>query len=104
MTLAFFLSHWFHFFYVPAGEPWYHGNVWGNAMVILVLAPLGWLWSKTKFWPLRPIKHGIQGLHEKLDAHHKRVEAHNEWMAKTHAAIHREITGKEPPPHPHFDI
>jgi hypothetical protein len=88
VILAFFLAHWFHFFYVPTGEPWYHGNVWGNAMVILVLAPLGWLWSKTKFWPIRPVTKGIEHLHAKLDAHHKelhaRLDAHEE-MHRAHA-------------------
>jgi hypothetical protein len=85
--LALFLTHWFHFFYFPSGEPWYHGNVWGNAMVILVLAPLGWLWSKTRFWPLNLI-------HAKLDqalAHHKHT---TQMIEEMHHFMH---TGEEHP-------
>jgi|ERR1700677_676288 len=104
MPSAFFLSHFIEFFYTGVGhEPWWHAAVWGNVFVIFVVAPLGWLWSKTKFWPIKPIKEGITALHEKLDDHHKRQDEHNEWMAKHIAALHREHIG-EPDPHPHFDV
>lgn len=52
------------------------GNVWGNAMVLLVLGPLGWVWAKTKFWPLRPIHSALHGLHRKADETHCKLEEH----------------------------
>lgn len=104
LMMAFFLTHFVEFFYTGIGhEPWYHAVSWGNVFVIAILAPLGWLWAKTKFWPLRPIKRGIQGLHTKLDDHHAHQNEHNEWVAKHIAALHRERIG-EPESHPHFDL
>ena len=100
---AIFLSHWFHFFYVPAGEPWYHGNVWGNVFVIAVVAPLGWVWSKTRFWPLRPVQHGLRHLHEKFDEHRAKQAEHNEWMARHVKALHEKHVGPVED-HPHFDL
>ena len=52
----------------------------------------------------RKIKAAWARLHGKIDAHNKRQHEHNEWMAQTQAALHREATGHEPPPHPHFDV
>lgn len=99
-----FLSHFIEFFYTGIGnEPWWHAAVWGNVFVGVVVIPLGWLWSKTKFWPLKPFKNGLTALHEKLDTHHKQKDEHNEWMANHIAALHRKHIG-EPDPHPHFDI
>jgi hypothetical protein len=74
MTAAVFFSHFFHYFYVPTSGPWYAGNVWGNVFVIAIVAPLGWLWAKSKFWPLIPIQKGIHGLHERHDEHKKALE------------------------------
>jgi hypothetical protein len=74
MLATFFLAHWFFFFFV--GKPWYLAAIWGNVFCILVLAPLGWIWSKTKFFPLRPLNESVRLLHKKVDqsiAHH---EAH----------------------------
>lgn len=104
MILAFFLTSWFHYFYVPTQGAWYTGNVWGNAMVLLVLGPLGWLWSRTKFWPLRPVKHALRSLHEKFDVHTQRQDEHNLWVADHLAAIHRKQGLGEPAPHPHFEL
>jgi hypothetical protein len=88
MMLAFFLTHWFQYNYLPHGEAWYRAADWPNAMIGLVLVPLGWLWSKTKFWPIRPVTKGIEHLHAKLDQHHKelhaRLDAHEE-MHRAHA-------------------
>src|ERR1700722_6427464 len=90
-----FFTHFFHYFYIPATGPWYAGSIWGNVFVIAVVAPLGWLWSKTKFWPIRPITHSLQHLHTKLDEHRtemaehrKRIDAHNEWTARLHAEMY----------------
>lgn len=105
-----FFTHFFNYFYIPSSGPWYEGNVWGNVFVVAVIAPLGWLWSKSKYWPLLPVKHGISALHDKFDAHTAKVDAHharqhdhNEWMAKTLANMHREQMGYEAEQHPHFE-
>jgi hypothetical protein len=103
VILAFILTNWFHYFYLPAQGPWYEGNVYGNVFVVPVVVALGWLWSRTRFWPLRPIAHAVHSLHTKLDAHTKRQDEHNEWVATHIAAIHRKHVG-EPAPHPHFDL
>lgn len=103
MTLAFFLTHWFRYNYAPNGQPFYLGADWPNAFILLVLAPAGWLWSHTKWWPLRPIRHALRTLHTKFDAHTKRQDAHNEWVAMHVAALHRKHIG-EPAPHPHFGM
>lgn len=72
---SFFLAHWISFFYAfPLGA------VWGNVFVIFVLVPLGWVWTRTKFWPLKPIEKGVSLLHKKVDksiAHH---ESHAEQL------------------------
>lgn len=70
---TFFLAHFLHFFYFPNGQPWYTGAVWSNVFVIAVLAPLGYMWSKTKYWPLNAI-------HSKLDSLFKRHDAHTEHL------------------------
>lgn len=76
------MIHFLRFMY--DGSPdWWTGNVYGNVFVVVILGPLGWLWSKTRFWPLRPIKHGIRSLHD----HFERVHAHNEWQARHTARI-----------------
>ena len=103
--IAAFLSHWFHYFYIPAGEPWYHGNVWGNLFVVAVIFPLGWLWSRTKFWPLRPLRHGIEGLHAKVDAFrkehqeahvalHRRMDQHDDSLEALHTKLNRLLESK----------
>ena len=96
------IHDWLKFFY-----DWPNGAIWGNVVVVSVLVPLGWVWSKTKFWPLRPIKHALHGLHTKLDAHgellkveHQRAEEHRIWQHQAHIAERR---GEPIPPHPRFD-
>jgi hypothetical protein len=71
---AFFASHFLQYNYAPPGHSFWEGAVWPNVVVITIVAPLGWLWSKTRFWPLRPIKHALHGLHLKMDAHHSSLE------------------------------
>jgi hypothetical protein len=99
---ALFFIHFFHYFYVPSSGPWYAGNIWGNVFVIAVVFPLGYLWSKLKWWPLKPMEHLAKGLHTKLDGHITRQREHNEWMAKHMAIQHEHITGEKAAPHPHF--
>lgn len=72
------LLHFWHYFYVPSQGAWYTGNVWGNVFVVAVLAPLGWLWARTKFWPLKPIERHMRNLHTKVDALHARHDQHHE--------------------------
>ena len=85
--IAFFLTHWFQYFYVPGHGPWYSGNVWGNVFVIAVIVPLGFAWSKTKFWPLRPVKHALE--HLQSHARHQ-----TQLVEEMHHLAH---TGKEHP-------
>lgn len=80
--LALFLTHFWHYMYAPHGEPWYRAAVWPNLVVVSVLAPLGWLWAKTRWWPLRPIHSALRGLHEKADETHRKLDEH--------AALHAE--------------
>jgi hypothetical protein len=61
---VFFLTHWLQFNYAPHGEVWYRAAVWPNVFVIAIVGPLGWVWARTRFWPLRPIRHALTGLHE----------------------------------------
>ena len=51
------MGHWFQYNFLPSNEPWYHGSIWPNVFVILVVAPLGWLWLRAK--------------HKALEAAHK---------------------------------
>ena len=97
---AFFLTHWFHFFY--DGKPWYSGQVWGNVFVIAIVAPLGYMWSKTKFWPLNSIRHGINHLHDTVGTLQRHQHEHNKWVALHIARMHEAQTGKPADPHPHF--
>jgi len=97
LTASFFLSHWFAFNYAPTGGAWWTGAVWPNVFVVLVAAPLGWLWSRTRYWPLKPIQHGIR----RLEAHHQRHDEHNEWAARELAAIRLHLTGEHAAQHPH---
>lgn len=53
---AFFIQHFLEYNYAPHSAPWYTGAIWPNVVVISVTATLGWLWSKTRYWPLRPLK------------------------------------------------
>jgi hypothetical protein len=80
---------------------WYHGAIWSNVLVIPVVAVLGIVWAKTRFWPLRPIQHGLRTLHTKLDAHRTEAREHEEWTVHAIHALHHD----EPlPDHPHFTI
>jgi hypothetical protein len=96
-----FFIHFFHFFYDPSGAPWYQGAVWSNVFVILVLAPLGYLWSKTKFWPLNLVHKKLDSLHVKHDAHAEQLrllhEKHDQ-LLKEVGRLHRRMD------HAPFDV
>jgi len=78
------LTHWFQFNYAPPGQPFYQGATWGNVFVILVVAPLGWLWSRTKFWPIRPVRRALDSLHAKVDEHRQATAALHEHITALH--------------------
>lgn len=80
---TFFLTHWLQYNYWPQGQPFYMGADWPNAFILLVLGPAGWVWSRTKFWPLRPLKH--------LLVEHRRT---HQLIEEIHHLAH---TGKEHP-------
>jgi len=84
------LLHFLQYFYAPAHGAWYTGNVWGNVFVVAVVAPLGWLWSRTKFWPLRPIRRGLDRLHARHDEHAgalSRIEGELASLHRKHDAL-----------------
>jgi hypothetical protein len=68
--------------YAPSGGPWWAGNVYGNVFVIPIVAVLGFIWSRSHWWPLRPIHSALRGLHEKADETHRKLDEH--------AALHAE--------------
>jgi hypothetical protein len=82
-----YFSQWLQYNYVPRGRPFYEGADWPNAFILLVLVPAGFLWSKTRFWPLNL-------LHAKLDqalAHHQHA------MLLLEEVHHRIHTGEDHP-------
>src|ERR1700756_2707770 len=88
---TFFLLHFWHVMYVPAHGPWYNGVVWGNVFVVPVAAALGYLWSKTKFWPLKPIHRSLERLHEKHDKqvnHLENLQASLDQLHVKHDLLH----------------
>ena len=54
--------HFVQYNYAPAGQPWYAGATWPNVFVGPTIIVVGWLWSRTRFWPLRPLNHAVAHL------------------------------------------
>lgn len=75
---------WFQTEYIPKSGPFYDGQTWGNVFVAPVAFALGWLWTKSKFWPLRPLEHGLAKTHEVLTTVHEHVTT----MHKKHDDLH----------------
>lgn len=74
-----YIVHWFQFNYVPgSGHPFYTGATWGNIFVTPLVIIFGWVWSKTKFWPLKPLEHAVKKAHEKLDSAHEKLDSLHE--------------------------
>lgn len=92
------MIHFLHYFYVPSTGPWYTGNVWGNVFVGPVVLAIGYAWSKTKFWPLRPAQHAL--------AHVKHLVVMTEELHHFHATgelhprVQARIDAGEPPTPP----
>lgn len=69
--------------------------------------PLGWLYRNTPgniaasiIWAGPPFVAGaVYGKRRAV-----KTDAHNLWMAQTQAAQHRQITGEDPPQHPHLTV
>jgi hypothetical protein len=72
------MTHFLRFFYDPATGPWYGGQVWGNIVAVSILVPAGFLWSRTKFWPLRPVRRGLAAVHAEVLAHRQEARRHHE--------------------------
>lgn len=77
-TIGHSLLVFLHYMYAPVGHPWWMGNVWGNFFIGFILVPLAWIWSKTKFFPLRPLQKAFEPLHTKLDSLHERHDKHEQ--------------------------
>ena len=96
LLAIFFLSHWFHFLFW--GSPWYTGAIWSNIFVVFVAAPLGYLWSKTKFWPLKYLERSHQELHDKIDELHRKhdiQQAHTEHLIQRIDDLHKKLDHRE---------
>ena len=81
------MLHFLRFFFDEAGAPWYRAAVWGNVVAVVPCGIIGFLWSKTRFWPLNL-------LHAKLDeavAHHRHTTM---LLEEVHHLMH---TGQEHP-------
>lgn len=94
LSIWHYIIHWFQFNYVPSNGPFYTGATWGNVFVVAIAAPIGWLWSKTKFWPLRPIEHGFKHLHDRHDLHDERLDAliqRLEALHEKHDSLHTRL-------------
>jgi hypothetical protein len=83
------------------GHPWYTGQVWGNIFVVFIAAPVGWvlgkLWSRSKYWPLKPLERAVEALHVKHDAHAKHLDELHAKIDALHAVV-TSVHGQEDPP------
>jgi hypothetical protein len=70
------------------------GQVWGNVFVVFVAAPLAFIWAKTKYWPLHPIKVEIAHLHSKTSemlGHHRQHALKLDALRTSHDEIHESL-------------
>lgn len=63
---AIFITHFWQYFFFPAHEVWYRGNVWGNVVAVLPLAILGIIGFTYHHFVLK-------NLHESHDQHLKLI-------------------------------
>lgn len=74
--LAFFLDHFWHFFFWGPGKPvWYERSVWGNVVATIPLAVMG---AAAFFWH----RGVVRRLHEKIDRHEAALKGHIEGQAE----------------------
>ncbi len=71
---------WFQAEYLPAHGPFYMAQIWGNVFVAPVAFGLGWFWSKSRWWPLKPIEKGFHLVHKKLDNLDNRHDEHDKHL------------------------
>ena len=91
--MLWFLGNFLHFFF--GGHPWYQGAVWGNVVAIIPCGIIGWLWSKTKFWPLNHLKRqeienwfcSIHGRIDILHNNHFEIQAKLEDLQQKHEEL-----------------
>ena len=65
------MIHWFQYNFAPHAELWYRGAIWPNVFVILVVAPLTFLWLRGKHLAILAAHDSLKAAHvehaEKLD-------------------------------------
>ncbi len=86
------MAQFLHFFFAQPGQPWYQAAVWGNVVAIVPCGIVGWVWSRTRFWPLRPVRHALEKIHD-----------HHEWHARQTKRL-LEHHGVQVDAHPHHDL
>lgn len=79
--------------YWPSDQPFWMGAIWGNVFCVLVLGPLGYAWSKTKFWPLNALHHKMDALHQRHDETHERLHKIEVSLADLHDKHDRLMKG-----------
>lgn len=69
------------------------------------------IWPPTRRRLHRFMDRKLEAVHTKLDdhitavrEHQQRQHEHNEWVARHVAETFRQTTGKDPDPHPHFEL
>lgn len=85
LHFAFSLLPFLHSMYW--GHPWYTGQIWGNIFVVIVAGPLGWAWSRTKFWPFRPLRVALTRVHSRIDELHDKHDAHADLIRDLHRKV-----------------
>jgi hypothetical protein len=73
-------THFWHFYFVPVGEPWWRGAVWGNviaiipsAPVLLLLGTVGYFFHKRALDPLHAKIDALETLHAQRHADHLKL-------------------------------
>lgn len=93
LSIWHYIVQWFQFNYVPSnGHPFYTGATWANVFVGPIVIAIGWLWSKSKYWPLKPLEHAVHRLHERHDDHDEHLQViidHLEHLHSKHDNLHQ---------------
>lgn len=87
--------------YMFWGKPWYIAAIWGNIFVGFVAVPLGWIWSKTKYWPWKQVEAEVERLHKKhheiedslaaLHEKHDKLIAQHEILIQNQRDLHASV-------------
>jgi hypothetical protein len=104
--LAFFLTHFWQFFFAPPAGPWYTGNVYGNVVAVVPCGVLAWLWARSS----KAATHALLRQHhaeamEQREAHELAAEKRHVALLESHKAItdshvelHRKLDALTNPP------